>query len=568
MTNISPQPHASPVPLRPHASADQSVKVSASLCDDVLIQIVCEAQPSPHELVAWQATSQAFRRVCTDNAVWAGRAFSPTEGLGRDTSWQDICAQTPDAKRALALIWRSARARSVPESSRGQLGYRQVAYAAHLNAPWLLPMVGSSFWSERPFVADLVRHGHLSGGNIPPAFAEDIDMWRAAFAHDRFTYGRLPKTLKFDPKIAWDAVAFHGVNLKDVPQELRTPTLCHVAIASYANAIHHAPEPIRSDRALWLKLLPRAPELLYNAGLTVCSDSEILRLAIGVSSDALRRIHWTSALRADLNFATFLMDRHPTMLARFDAGVRSDRTVALAALHNPATTTMVHPRLYDDAVYALAMVQRDGHLLKLVAPRLRQDDTILRTAITTTPRTLLKMRLPLRGRRDLVEIAIAQDGSLLALSFFKNLFSHDRTIVLSALKTCPEVFRHAAAPLRADREICLSALRGDPNNYQYLVGDLAQRDPEVLLAAGQTSLSGFQFASETIRDDRKEVLAAVATRGALLEFASTRLQADGEVVCTATENYPHAIRWASLEVRRTWRKQRKDGLGPLLNKRG
>ena len=117
------------------------------------------------------------------------------------------------------------------------------------------------------------------------------------------------KTLKCDLKIAWDTVAFHGLNLKDVPRELRTPSLCRMAIASYPNAIHHAPEPIRSDRVLWLELLPRAPELLYKAGPTICSDPEILRVALGVGLDALRRIHWTSALRADLNFAAFLVER-------------------------------------------------------------------------------------------------------------------------------------------------------------------------------------------------------------------------------------------------------------------
>lgn len=558
MTVTIPKTLAGPSAAPFNAAIGQTVAAGARLPDEVLIRIARTGNISPLELVTWQTTSRAFRRVCTDDAVWAGRAHRPADAQGPDATWRDLCELPLRGKQALAAIWRNARARRVPDDSREQLVHRQVAYAAHLNAPWLLPMEGSRFWHERPFVADLVRHGHLSVKSIPTAFAQDIGLMREVFAHDRFAYGRLPDVLKNDAHIAWQAVAFSGINLKDVPADMRTPALCRMALITHADAIRHVPEPMGSSRAVWLDLIPGAPELLYRAPKSIGSDPDILRLAIASHPKSARHIHWTSTLRSDSNFASFLVARCPDVLAHFDDEVRANRAVALAALHDPQSVHLVSAGLYDDALYALAMVQRDGDLLKVVSPRLRRDDTILRAAVTTTPKVLLKLPMPFRGRRDLVQLAVARDGSLLTVRYLNCLFGHDRKIVLSALLSCPGSFRHVATALRSDRDIVLLALRGDPNNRRYIVGDLMQRDLEIFRAAQNAVLAGFQFASDAVRDNRTEALLAVAHDGALLEFASSRLRSDPEIVEIAMGQHPHAVRWAAPHLRRAWRLQQKN----------
>jgi hypothetical protein len=565
MSVVSTRAAVHPITRRGEAVGER-VHPCPPLPDDVLIHIVRAAQPSPQELTAWRTTSRAFRRVCTDNAVWAGRAHRPEGSRDNTSIWQDICGLPPQARGALGVIWDHARAGRVPESARDQLGHRQVAYAAHLNAPWLLPMTRSPFWSERGFVADLVQHGHLSARSIPPAFAQDVDMFRAAFAHDRLAYGLLPEVLKNDPKIAWEAVAYDGINLREVPIAMRTPAMGRMALATYINAIHHLPEPMRSDRTIWLDALPRAPGLLYRAAPAIRSDTEILQVAITGDRDAAKYIVWTPALRSNRAFAAFLVARWPILLGKFEQDVRGDLTVALAALTDLQSVHMVPPRLYDDPVYALAMVERDGNLLERVSPRLRQHDTILRAAIAATPRVLAKQRPPVKGRRDLVRLALRGDGSLLKIRFFKEMFGHDRELVLTALQSCPSVFEHIPAVYRSDREACLLALRGDANNWRHLVGDLTERDPEVRALVGTQPLLGFQYASEAVHDDRAEALAALAENGMWLEIVSPRLQADSGLVDVATLQAPHAIRWAAPHLRNAWRLRGGHTPGKILTK--
>lgn len=355
-------------------------------------------------------------------------------------------------------------------------------------------------------------------------------------------------------------MAHHRSNFREVPPELRTKDLCHLALLTYTSALPHAPEPMASDRALWLKYLPRAPKMFRIASLAARSDPNGGEVAMGCSQDAVHHIHWSAALRANLSFAAFfLVAQHPNLLKNFDDAVRSDRALALSVLWQVQSIRDVHPSLYDDDHYALALAERDGYLFKFLSPHLERKDAILFVSIRTTPRVLMKLPVQLRVRPNLVTLAVSLDGTLIAQSFVRNRFCDDREVILSALQTWPQAFRHVRARLRADQEISLLALERDPANHRYLVGDLSLRDAEVAAAAQGASLKRFQFASDANRNDRNKALAAVAEHGTLLEYVSPRLQADVEVVHAASQNNIHAMRRAAPHLKRAWRMARQGG---------
>ena len=114
----------------------------------------------------------------------------------------------------------------------------------------------------------------------------------------------------------------------------------------------------------------------------------------------------------------------------------------------------------------------------------------------------------------------------------------------------------AAAPLRADRDFVLAAVRVD----------------------GVT----LQHAAESLKADREVALEAVRTRGGALRFAAEPLKADRGVVLEAVQQNDHALRYAAaplkadvqfmhvVALRRNWHvarllflAQRADATGPL-----
>ena len=66
--------------------------------EESLIQLVNQLEL---ELMEWQETIAADHRVCTANAVLAGRAHGPADAQAHDAIWQDICDLPSATKRTV-----------------------------------------------------------------------------------------------------------------------------------------------------------------------------------------------------------------------------------------------------------------------------------------------------------------------------------------------------------------------------------------------------------------------------------------------------------------------------------
>ena len=86
-------------------------------------------------------------------------------------------------------------------------------------------------------------------------------------------------------------------------------------------------------------------------------------------------------------------------------------------------------------------------------------------------------------------------------------------------------------------------------SLQYASTEL-QGDREIVLAAVEQDGSALQYASSQLRGDREIVLAAVKQDGSTLQYASTELQGDHEIVLAAVEQDGSALQYASTELRR------------------
>ena len=177
--------------------------------------------------------------------------------------------------------------------------------------------------------------------------------------------------------------------------------------------------------------------------------------------------------------------------------------------------------LVHDRQKMLALVRRDGWLLRDASPALRADKEIVLAAVRQAGGALEYASAALRNDREVVMAAVRNDGS--ALSEASHRLRGDREIVRLAIRDVAHMLREASPELRNDREIALEAVTRD----------------------GYT----LRFASEELRNDREVVLAAVGHRGGALAHASPDMRDRAEVVLQAMQESPSAFQYASERLK-------------------
>jgi len=167
------------------------------------------------------------------------------------------------------------------------------------------------------------------------------------------------------------------------------------------------------------------------------------------------------------------------------------------------------------------------------------------------PRDLDELRLKLSGIGELVFIADRSDTS-----------DHVRlsAVLKDALRCiekfceCPPEYTLLPQELRSHRLLMLELVKCDPRALQYASTEL-RADREVVLAAA-TAVTQFarcegdpslKYASDDLRADREVVLAAVTHNCEALEYASVELRADRGVVLAAVTSVTQCLCAPSLE---------------------
>merc|ERR1712190_208496 len=98
--------------------------------------------------------------------------------------------------------------------------------------------------------------------------------------------------------------------------------------------------------------------------------------------------------------------------------------------------------------------------------------------------------------------------------------------------------QYAADSLKSDRDFVKKAVVADGKALGYLHSSFLDRD--LVLTAVRSDPGAFEMA-EQFQGDREIALEAVRADGNTLEFASTELQADKEIVGTAVMGSSRAI---------------------------
>mmetsp|Transcript_152045 Transcript_152045/g.269448 ORF Transcript_152045/g.269448 Transcript_152045/m.269448 type:complete len:351 (-) Transcript_152045:85-1137(-) len=207
----------------------------------------------------------------------------------------------------------------------------------------------------------------------------------------------------------------------------------------------------------------------------------------------------------------------------------------------------------------------------------------------------------IRNSRDAVYAAVCGDANV--LDFAPEIYRHDRDIVMAAVKRQCLVFEDVAEEFRADREVALLAVRGNgrllkcaaealhkdrqlvkaavkthssalllcpqefwdadlvlaaiPKKRDYMFRSLMDNkkvkqvfnDWHFVMDAVQHDPLSLQFASSDLKADKELVMCAVKLRWQALQHASYELQSDQDVVRAALAQTPLALQFAADNIK-------------------
>jgi len=210
--------------------------------------------------------------------------------------------------------------------------------------------------------------------------------------------------------------------------------------------------------------------------------------------------------------------------------LKTDRDVVLAALeHARSGFAIVPAALHADREVMLACAKHGLDLGSL--PDAWKNDAEFVVELLRDSGCHFQHASPrVRGLRDIALLAVA-DTSYNNLERVPPPLRHDRQVLSTALRGHSQAYLHVPEDLRADPELLALAIEHSEGNSVVFeaMPPSARDDREIALRMVSRDGWGFRHASERLRDDKEVLLTALAKNISVLDDASARLRADADV---------------------------------------
>jgi len=206
-----------------------------------------------------------------------------------------------------------------------------------------------------------------------------------------------------------------------------------------------------------------------------------------------------------------------------------------------------------DRDVVMAAVRRDPLTLRFAADALRDDLEFMTTLVKTNATHLQYASDKVRADYGVVLAAVQKHGT--CLQYASDILKSDKKLVLTALQSYQGDYegsplRFASYEVMTDREVVLKAMEKDVCILRSSwFPDELKADRAIMLYAIGLSGSCLQFASSDLKDDPEVVGRAIRKDPFFLRFAGEAAKDDFNVVLAAMHNNRDALRYASASLR-------------------
>ncbi|CAK0831243.1 unnamed protein product, partial [Prorocentrum cordatum] len=416
----------------------------------------------------------------------------------------------------------------------------------------------SWLWAERSLVLSMVAESGLALRHAPEELRADREVVQAAVQGDHDAFAFAAPVLQADREFVLNVVSSRGLSLAFASPHLRSDgEIVLAAVQSCGLALAYAAEQLRDQRDIVLHAVREDGAALAYASPVLRADLEVVTAA--VEGDGLSFEFADAGLRSDRGLALAAARVAGDSLAFAASSLRGDFDFVLgaAALSPEPLATLRHAarELWAARDFALAAVACCGLSLRLASPPLRGDREVVAAAALNDWRALVDAAPECREDAGCVLAAVrcaaaaAPNEIADALALASDTLEADREFCFGlAAHSGVMALRFASRTLRGDRDLVLKACAQDGQALAFAAPAL-RADCECVLTAVQQSGLALNFASEELLANPGIALAAVRRNGAALALVAPRLQADREVVLAAVQQSGVALAHAAAALR-------------------
>ncbi|MBO4869138.1 MAG: DUF4116 domain-containing protein [Clostridia bacterium] len=264
-----------------------------------------------------------------------------------------------------------------------------------------------------------------------------------------------------------------------------------------------APDPLRSDRDVILKVVKNSPSAFVYASVGLQNDRKFVKQAVNRNAEVIKYVN--DGFRNDKGIALLAVRQDGGNLAFLSEAMQNDADVIEASLGGNLYNLRYAPeKVRDNKETAVRALSRHGQLLEFVTERLRADRDAVTAAVGSSWNALGFASEDLRDDRDVVLAAVRHDGY--ALQFASDRLKDDKEIVLTAIETYEgNVLCYASERLRDDKETVLAAVR----RSEYSIGSASEQlrhDKDVIRAVLDAFPGQFENLPEDVQEDLDVIL--------------------------------------------------------------
>jgi serine/threonine protein kinase len=360
-----------------------------------------------------------------------------------------------------------------------------------------------------------------------------------AFKNDPVAIKYAPSSIKKDKEIVLQIVSIDGLTLEYVHSDLKKDKdVVMAAVKENGIALDYAAKPMRDDKEIVIEAIKSVPDSLRSASERLANDRDIALAA--VKADGLALLRSSKKLFDDEELILEACKSNGEIFEHLNEPFKK-KEFLMEALKT-YTNAIYSSNFEDDEDVVLEAVKYDGTIIMNLSDKIKSNKKIIREACKQNMESLHYASPELLMDEDF--ILDVMDLNVSALRYTK--LNEDKSFIKKIVNTYSNAYLYISPKLQKDEDISIEFIKENPNLLAYFLED--NKSDKICIEAIQGDINALYFVSDYLKNDLQFSLKCVNIDGDALQFLSTEMKNNVEVVTAAVENKPESYIYASTYI--------------------
>eukprot|EP01080_Neovahlkampfia_damariscottae_P002578 gene2578-3540_t len=304
-------------------------------------------------------------------------------------------------------------------------------------------------------------------------------------------------------------------------------------------------EKSENDESIF-KMLNEHPEKIKDASLKLKDDKETFEFLLAERGKLIQ--YASKRLQNDRELALIAIKEDTDSLEFFSEHIKNDKEIMIEAIRlDSSAISFASKKLLEEKDFILEVISKYGgeKYLTMAPKKLLHDENFLKEALTKNPKIFKNLKSTYRENFELCLLACQKYGD--CIKFASEHLRNDQTIIKAAITQNASAVQYISKKLKQSEEIINLVIEMDPNAIIYIPSSRWNNNREIakkVLAKNGELLEHFEM-----KNDKEIVTIAVSNKSEAILFASEELKNDKELVMIALSRNPNTIRHLSKKFK-------------------